>query len=522
MAIMVIGIFLRSYNFHNWLDFGSDQVNDAERVGAVVEGQAPWPAYGPDMGSTGTGGRANRFRLGPMYYDFEIISAKIFGNKPDAMAYPDLLFGILSIPLFYYFLRRIFSPNLSLSLTGLYAISFYALSFSHSAWNVNSISFWTLLFLLSLYEFILAKEKTHWGWIVTLGISLGVSIQLHAILLVLFPATLFLASGIFMGRDWRVWKKLAIILVIAVILNLGQIISEQENGYTNTKIFLASATKSSVGESRSLFLRTMDDVSCSFQANTFMLSSVGSSDCDFTLVKAMAPKANKRIIKQISNFDFIFNASVVAVFSVLGYFLLIYFYFKEKERQRKYFLGLLLLYAILSFFVMLPILEAALRYFVHTFFVPLILLGLITDFLLHKFSTKFTMLVVVIVFLLLAWMNAISIKAVVSNAFADERIILGQVESMMDYMQTENGGQKEIRLFYSSRASNFFKSLRYVANERGLSLERMGNGDIVSNEKNVFYMDSGKVDVSETKIDDKNFDAYKIFNQVTIFHLKNQ
>ena len=132
------------------------------------------------------------------------------------------------------------------------------------------------------------------------------------------------------------------------------------------------------------------------------------------------------------------------------------------------------------------------------------------------------MLVVVIVFLLLAWMNAISIKAVVSNAFADERIILGQVESMMDYMQTENGGQKEIRLFYSSRASNFFKSLRYVANERGLSLERMGNGDIVSNEKNVFYMDSGKVDVSETKIDDKNFDAYKIFNQVTIFHLKNQ
>src|SRR5476651_2222903 len=90
VAIVILGIFMRSYNFHDWLDFGSDQVNDATRVGAVVEGGAPWPSYGPDMGNSGTGGRQNRFRIGPIYYDAEIISAKIFGNNPQSMAYPDL------------------------------------------------------------------------------------------------------------------------------------------------------------------------------------------------------------------------------------------------------------------------------------------------------------------------------------------------------------------------------------------------------------------------------------------------
>ena len=66
LAIILLGAFLRSYNFQSWLDFGSDQVNDATRVGAVVEGKAPWPAYGPDMGNSGTGGRENRFRVGPI------------------------------------------------------------------------------------------------------------------------------------------------------------------------------------------------------------------------------------------------------------------------------------------------------------------------------------------------------------------------------------------------------------------------------------------------------------------------
>ena len=43
-AIILVGIFLRTYNFHDWLDFGSDQAKDAAIVSAVVENKAPWPS----------------------------------------------------------------------------------------------------------------------------------------------------------------------------------------------------------------------------------------------------------------------------------------------------------------------------------------------------------------------------------------------------------------------------------------------------------------------------------------------
>jgi len=187
IAIFSIGIFLRTYRFHDWLNIGDDQVNDAVIVGNVVDHDAPWPLLGPKMSNSGKNGKKEQFQLGPMFYCFEIISAKLFGNYPDKLAYPDWLFDVLAIPLFYLFFKRFFGTNLTLALTGLYAVSFYALSFSRSAWNPNSIPFFTLLFLLSALEFLIHKEKTRWMWAVFLGLALGVGIQLHAILLVLLP-----------------------------------------------------------------------------------------------------------------------------------------------------------------------------------------------------------------------------------------------------------------------------------------------------------------------------------------------
>ena len=127
-VIILVGIFLRAYNFHDWLEFRNDQSRDAFLVRDVIDGNLAWPLLGPKMSFTGTlynSDEANAFHLGPMYYYFQIISAKIFGDYPDKLAYPDLLFSILSIPLLYFFLNIYFSRKLSLSLTGLYAISDY-------------------------------------------------------------------------------------------------------------------------------------------------------------------------------------------------------------------------------------------------------------------------------------------------------------------------------------------------------------------------------------------------------------
>jgi 4-amino-4-deoxy-L-arabinose transferase-like glycosyltransferase len=110
------------------------------------------------------------FHLGPIYYYFQIISAKIFGSSPDKLAYPDLFFAILSIPLFYLFSRISFSKNISLGLTGLYAVSAYFIEYSRFAWNTNLIPFFVLLLLVSLYKFLEKNEKTGWIWVLSLGV----------------------------------------------------------------------------------------------------------------------------------------------------------------------------------------------------------------------------------------------------------------------------------------------------------------------------------------------------------------
>ncbi len=479
LAVILVGIFLRTYNFHAWLDFGSDQVKDINVVNSVVVNHSAWPSYGPDMSHSGAGGHGSRrFLIGPMYYYFEIFSALLFGNYPDKLAYPDLLFSILSLPLFFYFLRKIFSVNLSLALTGLYAISFYALSFSHSAWNVNSIPFFSLLFLLSLYEFILAKEKTHWGWIIALGISLGVSTQLHAILLVLFPATLFFAWLLFMRKNLSAWKKLAVVILLMLILNLGQIVGESRSGFRNTNTFLISLASPRRNDN-SVLLKAIGGLSCQFQANAYMAAVIGDDTCDDTLLKGLTHKIRLREVLFDKDF-FALEISLSALFSLIGYGLLISYFRREKQVSQKQFLGLLLVYVAISFLVLFPLEVDLFRYFVHTFFVPLVFLGLLARYLFEKFSSNKIRTVVWLLFLFLALSNLIATGKIASVYATKNRtdldiIVLGELEATLDYLTANAGGAEKIGLLCNRKQAVFCGSLDYVAQKRNVPVSRISD-----------------------------------------------
>ena len=222
LAIIIIGIFLRTYRFHDWLEFRNDQERDASIVSQVVTERSQWPLMGPYMSYSGDGDHVetNSFHVGPMYYYFQIISAKIFGDYPDKLAYPDVFFAILSIPLFFFFLNIYFKKNLSLGITGLYAISAYFIQYSRFAWNTNLIPFFVLLFLLSLYKFLIKNEKTHWIWVILLGVALGIGFQLHAIVMILFSITTFFIFLFSMKKNYKAWKKWAVVLLIFIALNL--------------------------------------------------------------------------------------------------------------------------------------------------------------------------------------------------------------------------------------------------------------------------------------------------------------
>lgn len=524
-AILAVGIFLRTYQFHAWLGFGSDQVNDAVVVGDAIEGNTPWPLLGADMSHSGTGGREQRFHIGPMYYYFEIISGKLFGNYPDKLAYPDLLLSILSLPLLYYFLRRLFRTDISLGLTGLYAISFYMLKFSHSAWNPNSIPFFVLLFLLSLHEFILTREKTPWLWVVILGVTLGVGVQLHAILLVLLPATLFFTFLFFIRKHPVAWKQWLLIFCVALFLNVPQIWNEQKTGYANMKIFVSSVRSTPDNGSNGFFLKLIDDVNCHIQANAYMLSSIGQDDCDVTIIKAFGKHKAKDIAPL---FDPLFDIGQFFsfIFSFGGYGLSIFFFRKENDQRRKHLLGLIILYATLSFFVLLPVDIGLSRYFVHTFFIPLMFLGLLCQYLIDHYPKKYALTASGMLFLFLVVSNSYSLWTVAREYVAERRsvdntIILGEIESMVGYMIANADGQKQIYLIVNNKQSNFTRSLMFIAEKNKYQIIRAKDASGAPSQNPLFYLSYDTETNPGVTIDDYPLQTYRNFGQVGLYKINN-
>jgi 4-amino-4-deoxy-L-arabinose transferase-like glycosyltransferase len=406
LGLIAVGIFLRTYHFSQLLVFASDQARDFGIVKNVLSGNSSWPLLGADM----TGGRG--FRLGPIYYYFQLLSALLFGVSAVSQAYPDLLFAILSIPLLYYFLKRYFSENTTLALTAVYVFSYFSIEYARFAWNVNLIPFFVLLLLISLNEFLVGEEKTAWKWIVGAGVALGVGIQLHAILLLLFPTLAFCGFVFLLRRNRKVWKKIVAIILLALVLNLPQFVSEQQTGFANTKTFFGAFFFKSQRSGGTVFRGLILDVACNAQANTHILSSLGNKNiCNFLYsIQETSTTYNTKIKLEKDPLS-LFGKFVSLLFSALGLWLLARNFFKD-DLRRKYFSGLVLFYSALYFLIMIPIAPGSrLRYFLPIIFLPFVFLGLFFEFWVKKYPKNYAWLVgAVLVFLLAANLNSMWLK----------------------------------------------------------------------------------------------------------------
>jgi len=526
--LIVLGIFLRTYNLHKWLEFESDQARDIRLVESVLENKSPWPLLGPGMSRSGTS-RGAPFQLGPIYYYFQITSAKIFGATPQALAYPDLLFSILSIPLLYLFLKKYFTSNLSLSLVGLYSISFFAVKYSRFALNINLIPFFVILFLLSFYEFLIKKEKTSWIWVATLGIAVGVGIQLHAILIILFLTTAFFVFVYLLKTNWKVWKKLTVVFFIIVFLNLGQIINEVRTNYSNSKLFLPRFAQD---EKRPLTTRTENAVDCAIESSAYMLSSLGQDSCDFSYMKLLKISRYSKFLKEIEGPPFWLEITNF-LFLVFGWGILLFRLFKEKEAARKYFLGLIAFFSALSLLVMIPVIDMQLfgfRYFIHISFLPLIFLGLVMSLLMKKCPKIYWMLALII-FGFIAIANILSIKSAymelsANNSTGSSYVILGEIEPMIRYMIDNSSGQKEVYFSGAGRhlMPTLYYPMSYLAEKQNLNLIQTGVFENLISEKPLFYIAQKSEydsDGKDDKIEGRKIKNRKSFGQISIYQFEN-
>lgn len=472
-GIMLVGVFVRTYRFHDWLYFYPDQARDVNLVGDVLLGKSSWPLLGPIAAST-------PFRLGPVTYYFQIASAAAFGFSPESLAYPDLLFGILAIPLLYVFLRRVLRERTALALTGLYSVSFYAIRYSRFAWNSNSIPFWSLLFLLSLSEFLHAKGRTAWPWIVALGISLGVGIQLHTVLLVLLPALSALSAAYSIRSERGVWKKWAAVIAIAFLLNAGQVASEAGTGFRNTRYFFSVLDDRSPHEGGGIVQNSALDLACHAQAYADFVTSLSASD-DTCVTRASFVFGSSGFSDRTSYRLFLAAICFGFLLLVSGTVLLAYRLRNETDSRRRIVFGVSLSYGILTFLVMLPVVghNGQVRYLLPVIALPFLFLGLWWDSL----PALLPKAVRGLPFVLLAVLFAMNARTILSEARlhasmirSDARyVVLDELEALRDAIVARSAPRKTAYVFGGQKyLQNYFAPLSYVASLEGFTIARGG------------------------------------------------
>lgn len=387
LAIILVGIFFRAYNFHDWLRFSMDQSRDAMIINDIVEGKSEFPLLGPLAGGT-------NFHLGPAYYYFSYLTAKIFGNYPDKIAYPSLLFSILAIPLLYLYLKEYFSGKISLILTAIMSVSYFAAINSRFSSNPNLTPFFVLLFIFSFLKLVGNKNKNSFWWAVLAGLSLGIGIQLHTTLLVIMPVcALIFFIYLFKINRPNYLKYAAIVFLVFLTVNATQIISEINTGGNNTRQFFDGFLEKS-GKKNNPTKNVAAVLLCQFKANANIISSLPETDncskgIDFNIKtgsKELFGDIENRLLRKIA---YVLNISFVFIFSLTGYFFAGYYLKRETEIKKRVFLGIFFIFNIVSFIFLIPVANYLyINYFIILFFVPFVILGLWLKFLEEKFPIK--------------------------------------------------------------------------------------------------------------------------------------
>jgi hypothetical protein len=532
LLIIIVGIFLRTYHFHSWLRFSEDQMRDTETVSDVISHQQAMPLLGPMAGTS-------KFFLGPIYYDFLYISGIIFGSQPESMAYPDLLFSILTIPLLYLLLKKYFTKNISLGLTALFSLSFFVVRYSRFAWNPNSTPFFAILFLYSLLQLADPKIERKKLWAILCGIANGVGIQLHAIFFFAIPAVLVVFFAYGLRKKFLNWKSFAIIIAVTLILNVQQIISEIKTGGENTKALFHAVGKKSGDEKKTYFDKIKQDVICHTQVNAEIISSYGYSNyCDSFKPDPIvyAHNTGKPEKPPTSRTPFYIAATICFIFSIGGYLLLFYYFWREKNRDKKNFLLLSLLLSVFAFVIFAPLVFTAnARFFLLLEFMPFLLLGLWLKFFQERLNKYRALVVIILIGTFLAYQNLSSIQKSFQELSGqgtheennEESSTLGEQEFLSDFILQNS---QDSRLAYIENGMGdifkFFEPIQYFfRNNPNFKVEVYNKGTPMEINSSYFRVDfigqeERRLKLSLPEVEKKKVLAKDSFGRYVIYKLE--
>jgi 4-amino-4-deoxy-L-arabinose transferase-like glycosyltransferase len=515
LLILAVGIFLRTYKFHDWMRFSRDQARDARIVTDALRGEQSLPLMGPKAGGTS-------FLLGPAYYYFSFASGKIFGNYPDKFAYPSLLFSILAIPLLFLLMREYFDRKISLIVTAIMSVSYFFIVSSRFSSNPNIMPFFLLLYLYALLKISEEKNEANFVWSILAGISLGIGIQLHTMYLVIMPIiTAIVFAELLIKKEPGIWKKILVIICVVLLLNATQIFSEVRSNWQNSRNFIAGFNEKSTKSSFSDNIQWV--AACQIQANFHFLTSLQDNDACTTILKAPSKKFKK-------NLGFYSKLTVNALFSIIGYILLILAVKRESDERRKNFLKLMALLNITTFGIFLFVAKfLEISYFVILLTIPFVLLGIMFESIGRKYQKLGKISVVILSALIIMSGFARDYRAAKDyrEGMGDgsDSTTLGNIEMISEHLLSYSKEFDKLYLTGSKEiVGRFNPPLKYFIEEAGktLILSWELNNKIIEPGFPMFYIEtSSKEIVPGKKIGGREVMAGERFFRQVVLTLKN-
>ena len=221
LIIILIGLLLRVWNFHNLFYFAIDEEKAAYIINGITSG-----THFPTVGHPSSIG----FRLGPLQYYLLAPFYKLISPSPVTWGYLSVAVSFVSMILIYKLGSKI-GRNVGIFSLFFYNFSFLNIIYDRRGWQ---LSFHSLLALSILYSILkIKKGHSKYAYILTLALIGATHFEVATILFVPF---VFFAIILFKLKFKL--KIAAICILLFIISHLGLLIFDLRHQFINSKYLL--------------------------------------------------------------------------------------------------------------------------------------------------------------------------------------------------------------------------------------------------------------------------------------------
>lgn len=246
--IILVAIFLRFYNLHDFVTFLGDQGRDATIIKRIVTFE-----HFPLIGAPSSVGQ---IYLGPFYYYLISPFLLLFRLNPIGLAWAVAFFSSAGLIFAYIVLKKTVSEKIALIFLLLTAFSYPILYLSRFSWNPNLLPLFAFVALYCLHTFLTKKTTLH---SLALGASLALSLQLHYLAALILPTiAFFILKDLFQKGFKKDLSKLIPALFSFLFFISPLLFFDLRHGSLNTNNLIKLFTQNNPISSTSILSRLID------------------------------------------------------------------------------------------------------------------------------------------------------------------------------------------------------------------------------------------------------------------------